>query len=157
MTSLDLIKTAQDLIEAAGRGRPRQANLRRAVSTTYYALFHCLAACCADMTVGSARSNRSAAAWQQAYRALEHGTARRRCRAQTIKDFLVEIQDFAGRFVDIQDKRHNADYNPEGIFHKPTVVQDIVEAEQVIGQFHRVPTKDRRAFAVYVLLNIRNS
>ena len=36
-----------------------EANLRRAVSTTYYALFHCLAACCADMIVGGSGSNRA--------------------------------------------------------------------------------------------------
>lgn len=28
-----------------------QAHLRRAVSTAYYALFHCLARCCADTLV----------------------------------------------------------------------------------------------------------
>ena len=34
-------------------GRPNQADLRRAVSTTYYALFHALARCCANTLIGA--------------------------------------------------------------------------------------------------------
>lgn len=53
MKPLDFLETARDLTTSSTR-RPRQTNLRRAVSTTYYALFHCLAKCCADMVVGGA-------------------------------------------------------------------------------------------------------
>lgn len=53
MKPLDFLETARDLATSSAR-RPRQTNLRRAVSTTYYALFHCLAKCCADMVVGGA-------------------------------------------------------------------------------------------------------
>ena len=42
MKPLDLIEAARDMTES-GRGRPTQAKLRRAVSTAYYAMFHCLA------------------------------------------------------------------------------------------------------------------
>ena len=38
----DLIQTARRLTES-GAVQPTQADLRRAVSTAYYALFHCLA------------------------------------------------------------------------------------------------------------------
>lgn len=47
MTPHDLVAAAQDLV-GDGKGAPRQANLRRAISTAYYDLFHCLAECCAD-------------------------------------------------------------------------------------------------------------
>ena len=75
MQALDFIETARDLTTSSS-GRPRQSNLRRAVSTTYYALFHCLATCCADMIVGGAGADRSEPAWRQAYRALDHGPVR---------------------------------------------------------------------------------
>ena len=52
MTPYNLIAAAQDLL-LAGRGRPRQANLCWAVSTSYYAMFHSLATCCADTLEGS--------------------------------------------------------------------------------------------------------
>lgn len=154
MHALDFIKTARDL--ATSRGRPRQANLRRAVSTTYYALFHCLAACCADMLVGSAGSDRSEQAWRQTYRALLHGPARQRCAHDNIEWFPNEIQDLANVFVNMQTKRHSADYDPEAAFSKPEVIQDIDETENVIRQFPQASRKDRRAFAIYLLFKIRN-
>ena len=46
MNPHDLIRMARQLASGdlgSGRGRPRQAELRRAVSTAYYAMFHALA------------------------------------------------------------------------------------------------------------------
>ena len=156
MKPLDFIATAKDLTEADRRGRPRETNLRRAISTTYYALFHCLATCCADMLVGSAGANRSRPAWRQTYRALQHGTARRRCRRQDIiTKFPVEIQDFAKHFIVMQGRRHQANYDPYAVLEKVEVVQRIAEAKDIIHRFTLSPARDRRAFAVYVLLDIR--
>ena len=153
----DLIAAALDLVEAGSRGRPRQANLRRAVSTTYYAMFHCLAVCCADLLVGGAGSNRSEPAWRQVYRALEHGAARQRCnRTNIIQKFPMEIREFADRFVAMQQKRHQADYDPEADYDKNFVLQDISDIAEAIAKFQRVPVKDRRAFAVYLLLPLRS-
>ena len=157
MTPSDFIATARDLAGGTNSRRPRQTNLRRAVSTAYYALFHSLATCCADMLVGGSGSNRSGPAWRQTYRALQHNTARRRCSHATIKLFPNELQDFASRFADMQAKRERADYDPEGTFDKSVVLQDVDLAEMAISQFAKVPLKDRRAFAVYVLLSIRNN
>ena len=155
MRALDFLETARDLA-ASRRGRPRLTNLRRAVSTTYYALFHCLAGCCADMLVGGAGAVRSEAAWRQAYRALQHGPAGKRCEhKQKIERFPGAVQDFANAFVDMQKKRHSADYDPGAAFSKLEVLQGISEAENVIRSFGRVPAKDRRAFAVYLLFDIR--
>ena len=47
MNARDLIETAHGLTELSPR-RPSQANLRRAQSTAYYAVFHCLAATVAN-------------------------------------------------------------------------------------------------------------
>ena len=60
------------------RGRPRQADLRRAISTAYYALFHTLAGNCANLLVGGRASTRTRQAWRQLYRALDHGQVKRR-------------------------------------------------------------------------------
>ena len=153
---LDFIATARDLAGANSKGRPRETNIRRAVSSTYYALFHCLATCNANMLVGGPGANRSQPAWRQAYRGLQHGTARQRCERQNIIiKFPDEIQDFAERFVDMQQKRHEADYDPDATFSKSDVIQDITDAEDVIHCFNSVPVRDRRAFAVYVLLPLR--
>lgn len=155
MQALDFIQTARDLA-APRTGRPRETNLRRAVSTTYYALFHCLAACCADMLVGGPGANRSKPAWRQVYRALQHRQANDRCKHRNIRWFPNEVQDLANVFADMQKKRHGADYDPDAAFSKPDVVQGISAAEYVIRRFRQVPVKDRRAFAVYLLFDIRN-
>ena len=154
---LDFIATARDLAGASSMGRPRETNIRRAISTTYYALFHCLATSNTNMLVGGPGANRSQAAWRQAYRALQHGTARQRCERQNaIIKFPEAVQDFAERFADMQKKRHGADYDPDATFSKSDVVQDIADAEDVILCFNRVPARDRRAFAIYLLLDFRN-
>lgn len=157
MTPFNLIATARALADTGRRGRPRQTDLRRAVSTAYYALFHCLAACCADLLVGGGGSDRSATAWERTYRALEHGVARRRCQAANIREFPPAIQQFADLFVDMQGKRHLADYASAGNFPKRIVLRDISDVAEAIARFQQVPSKDRRAFAVYLLLNLRNN
>ena len=156
MQPLDFTKAARDLVDSAGRGRPREVNLRRAVSTTYYALFHCLADCCANMLAGNAQDNRNRPAWRQTYRALQHTTARRRCRRDTINRFPSAIRNFAKIFVSMQTKRHSADYDPDATFLKSDVIQYIEEADDAIMRFFEAPRNDRRAFAIYVLLDIRN-
>lgn len=156
MTPSNLITAARDLLKVR-RGRPRQSNLCRAVSSAYYAMFHCLAGCCADALVGGSGSDRSRPAWRQAYRALEHGTARQRFRqVAVLRRFPIEVQEFANQFVDMQEKRHKADYDPHATFPKLIVEQDIEATDRAIRSFQQVPIKDRRAFAVYVLLTIRS-
>ena len=109
------------------------------------------------MLVGGAGANRSQPAWRQTYRALEHRTVKNRCERQNIIGrFPIEIQDLANVFVDMQKKRHSADYDPGAAFSKLEVIQGIDETENVIRGFRRVPHKDRRAFAVYLLLDVRN-
>ena len=147
----DLLSVADDLISTRSR-KPRQSNLRRAVSTAYYAMFHCLARCCADTLVGSRSADRSRPAWRQVYRALEHGFAKNSCRNQTIiKRFPKDIEDFANTFVSLQEKRHLADYDPFSQFTKLEVNSDIAATRDAIERFKSVPIKDRRAFAVFVL------
>ena len=155
MLPRDLIKTAGDLA-VSGNGKPRQSNLLRATSTSYYALFHTLARCCANVLIGGTSADRSKHAWKQAYRALEHGVVKRCCQKSAIMEkFPQEIQDFAAMFVTMQEKRHSADYDPEARTYKSTVLIDLQSVEKVISDFSKVPIKDRRAFAAYVLLKTR--
>ena len=148
MLADDLIKTAR-LLANSGKNKPRQADLRRAISTAYYAM---LTKCCADLIVGTPGAQRSPEAWHQVYRALEHGAAKSACANKTIiKKFPAPIQDFAHLFLEMQVKRHSADYDPNEKFFKSAVSIDITFVEIVIHHFKSAPIKDRRAFAVFVL------
>lgn len=152
----DLVKTARELVGASNGKKPRQSNLLRAISTTYYALFHTLAKSCADLLIGGTSSVRSKPAWHQVYRALEHGFARNACVSQDkIGKFPKEIQDFADMFVAMQTKRQRADYDPREKAYKSSVLLDIDFVEAVIDGYSSAPLKDRRAFAAYVLFKSR--
>lgn len=153
----DLLKTAADVVATVGGSRrPRQSNLRRAVSTAYYAMFHCLAHCCATALVGGPGANRSKPAWRQVYRALEHGRARNSCaNKELLSRFPREVQDFANTFVSLQEKRQLADYDPFASFTKLDVQEEIAATRIMIEGFQSVPVKHRRDFAVYVLFRTR--
>ena len=153
MTPRDLIATARSLAEGGPR-RPSQASLRRAVSTAYYAMFHCLAGTAADLLIGGSRGE----AWHQAYRALEHGKTRNACRhRQAMQRFPTEIRDFAEAFVMLQDRRHEADYALEGRYDKLDVLSALDGAEYAIAQFEQADVEHRRGFAAHVLFRQRST
>ena len=156
MNPRDLIRIARHLASGGvggGRGRPRQAELRRAVSTAYYALFHALALCCANALAGP---NRNRSSWDQTYRALEHGHARNQCNDKVaMSRFSAEIQDFGKKFVLVQQRRQQADYSTNAGFDRDQVLQIIVEAEDAVAELENAPGAERRDFALHVLLRRR--
>lgn len=107
--------------------------------------------------IGAGEAARRNSAWRQVYRALDHGAAKTACGNQTImKKFPKAIEDFGNKFIEMQIKRHNADYDPNQKYYKSAVQQDIADAATVIGNFQKEAAKDRRAFAALVLFKIRS-
>ena len=163
MEPFDLIRIAERLASGAigsGVGRPRQAELRRAVSAAYYAMFHALAQCCADTLVGATPTRRNRQAWRQTYRALEHGFVRNQCANQSmLSRFPLEIQKFGDLFVYMQRLRHIADYDPdpdpETDFDRAHILYLIDETSRAITGFQSADAIDRRAFAAFVLFRLR--
>src|SRR5438045_561666 len=70
----DLIEQAEHLVRRE-RGRPRQASLRRAISSAYYALFHLL------IHEATFRVIRNPSLRQRFSRAFEHGDMKNASRA----------------------------------------------------------------------------
>lgn len=132
-----------------------ETDLRRAASTTYYALFHRLARCCADAVVSRAGDEPSKTAWRRAYRALDHSLARRMCLHADIQRFPPEVRAMAERFVDLQDVRVSADYDPYGRLFKSDVEHLISGARDTIRAFNGVNRRDQRAFAAHLLFRPR--
>lgn len=145
-----LLQLAADLAEINPR-RPRRMDLCRAVSTTYYALFHCLARTCADRLAGHA-GNR--AMWRRAYRAPEHGQAKSRCE-NVPSSFPDSVREFGRAFAMQQSKRHFADYDPDYRVGKSEVTADIRSAQAAIARFLATPASVRRDFAIHVLTKVR--
>lgn len=150
-----MIVTARKLANA-GPTRPRQADLKRSVSTAYYALFHTLAKDAADMLVGVG-SNRPDKAWRQVYRSLQHGEAKAACRllGNNNPGFPQPLVDCANTFVILQEERHSADYASDFRATRADALDAIARAEQAIANLFAAPKKDRRAFAVLLLFKKR--
>ena len=115
----DLLAQARHLLRKEPR-RPKQASLRRAVSTAYYALFHLLVHESSKRLVSGAAHARLRALSARAY---EHGVMKQASRAfasgglppnlQTVlpQGAPAEIREIAEIFVDVQEARHAADYD----------------------------------------------
>ena len=129
----DLLETARQLLGAGQqRGRPRQTNLRRAISTAYYAVFHALCRMCADAFVGTKQGTHQA--WRQVYRGLEHGSTKGKCAHGYFKNnFPKGAIKFCFIFTHLQEKRHEADYDPFARFLRSDVEEAITLAETAIS------------------------
>jgi len=135
-----------------GGRKPRQSDLRRAVSTAYYAHFHALCRTCADTLIGTRGAERSERAWRQAYRALQHGQAKARFTNRfAMKTFPRGIEDFGNAFVEAQIKRHSADYDPTFRVTRSEALTDIRTAEDAIAKLNAARIMDRRALAAWVV------
>lgn len=151
--SEQLVATARRLA-GASRKKPRQSDLKRAVSTAYYALFHSMARNAADMLVGVG-SDRPDKAWTQVYRSLEHGPAKNACKELRNLGFPAALIGCGDAFVQLQQARHDADYDPDHSVNLATALAMTELAENAVRDLKASPRKDRKAFAVQVLLKRR--
>lgn len=148
--SSDLLGTAWQLAHLHER-RPRQADLRRALSTAYYALFHGLAETAADRLVGVTPQARRSLAWSRVYRDLDHNNAKKACLRAEQVDVSPDLLLFTTTFPDLQDLRHQADYDPNVRFQHNFVVARINEASQALAAFQRVDRSEQLDFVTLAL------
>lgn len=145
------IGAAKRLIPASAK-RPTQASLRRAISTSYYAVFHALAKMAADSLVGVVKAKRSDKAWVEVYRGLTHGHCKTACEGAKNIRFPEELHDFSDAFMQLQEARHLVDYDPMIRVRKEDALFYISLAERSIQALKNTGMLDRRAFATWVLI-----
>ena len=149
----------QDLADSGSRTasidvskRPREADLRRAVTSNYSACVHTICLTVADLMIGATRAARDTEAWVQAYKAMEHGRARAICsNKEKMRRFPKEIRRFAAYFVYLQKKRFQAEYDPVVKLYRSEVLADAWEAKKVIRDFMKAPRKDRLDFVALIV------
>jgi uncharacterized protein (UPF0332 family) len=136
------------------RGRPQQASLRRAVSTTYYALFHYLIARSTRQLVGG----RQASAIRQILaRSYVHSEMKATSRTFTNgrgglppiaqaalagTAFPPGLGAIAQEFVDLQTARHAADYDRNATFSRQDVQNLVSQTRTTINAW---PTLEQTA------------
>jgi uncharacterized protein (UPF0332 family) len=106
----DLLEQSRHLANRE-RKRPRQASLRRAISTAYYALFHLLTT--ASVSNWKIVRQRPALA-----RAFEHRKMNSACTKTSREQFsnatqmsVQHLKTVANTFIELQQHRHTADYD----------------------------------------------
>jgi uncharacterized protein (UPF0332 family) len=158
----------QHLFEQAERlaaplpGRPRRADLRRAISTAYYAIFHATLTAAADYSIGA--NKRSTGQYALAYRSVDHKWLRDLCKEvskpvlapkfvayELAGGFCSVIAAFASAVVELQEKRHSADYDPLFRVTPSDAVLAISTARAALSRF-QVATPDQQAALLSLLL-----
>jgi len=138
--------------------RPKQVNLRRAVSAAYYSLFHFLVDQSCRAIIGA--QHQQAAYRHVLGRAFAHGTMKKACesfergrlQAKVSKGlpatFTVpaEVRSLARAFIDLQQKRHLADYDLTERFTRSDVLRATQEVERVITSFRRLAVSNEKRF-----------
>ncbi len=168
MDSRALIFHAKAIIRTRS-GKPSQTALRRAISASYYSVFHSFLKAAADDLIGTSRRARNSVAYRQLYRAFEHSEIRRICELAS-KDQLPQkyaealgstrfhgsIKIVARNFVELQKSRHLADYDPQVRFTKSDALQAIELAVTATVVFDGgAPAEDRRNFLLCMLIRPR--
>ncbi len=139
--------------------KPKQANLRRAISSAYYAVFHLLVDEACRVQIGS--QHNQAPFRQVLGRAFAHGVMKEACKSfggGTLRKgvskglpvgFTVpaEIREFADTFVDLQDNRNLADDDLTERFKRSEVLALIAEVRKQIENFKNAsPSNEKRFF-----------
>lgn len=105
------LDAADQLVNEARPGAPRQVNLRCAVSMVCHALAHWLANCVADVLAGATRPRDHG--WVPVYRGVNHRQVKQQCRQGRIPTNLAPtLRRFAAELAEMQGRRHSADYIP---------------------------------------------
>lgn len=150
----DLLDSAVKSACSDSGGRPpTQADLRRALSTTYYAAFHFVLAQCADLLTCDPGGQVLSRAWRQVYRSIKHVDVRNACNAaaDATYGFPAEIQGFAVLYPNMRKIREEADYDPiNRVFNSQHVMAKISDVDFAILQFGNATEAHRRAFAILV-------
>lgn len=140
-----LIRQAKELGgAAAGVGQPRNADLRRAVSDAYYALFHFIVLACVESLMPACPEGDQL----RLTRHFQHNAIKQVCEwvvgpgaiPERVRHSLllvraeVPIRDAALAFVTLQERRHDADYNHLTGLTRPETLTLIESAEDAINK-----------------------
>ncbi len=126
--------------------RPRQASLRRAISTAYYALYHLLVGEAARALAPS-QPPLLGPRFQRAFSHSETKTVCKQVAAGALSaatDTLVsppleaELRSVAEAFVELQDARHNADYDMSRSVVRLNALSNIARATQAFRDWRSV-------------------
>jgi hypothetical protein len=166
-----LLAVARDLAKLDAH-RPRQASLRRAVSTAYYALFHLLIRSAVDAQIGFGPTVTHREIGETIVRWFTHARIAEVCglfTGPTVPSKLrkalpkgplgaasvaasTSLQGVARAFLDLQQARHDADYDPSKRFTRQGVLIQVDQAEQAFKDWESASADPFRPVFMLLML-----
>lgn len=128
----DLVVQAEHLTRVDRKGRPKQVNLRRALSSLYYALFHLLIA----EAAGYWKLERHRIILS---RVFDHGKMRGACSRCNTKN--ADLKTVARAFVELQQYRISADYDNATKWTRLEVRNHIKTTKKAFEAWNRIKNK----------------
>lgn len=163
-----LLDQAQLLGSARNSRRPRQVDIRRAISASYYAVFHLVLTAIADEFVG--KTQRNELRYVLVYRNLDHRTFRLICEEvakptvpQRLQKYLPagglerNLRSFSDIAVRLQALRHDADYDPSSLHSSVDALFAQYLARTALSKFTLADPTHRKAFLTLLAFPPRGS
>lgn len=165
-TTEHLLQQAAGLLALYPGRKPRQTELRRAISAAYYGVFHFVLEQAADTYVGAKHA--ATPQYGLAYRSISDAWLRNLCTdvakpnpPAKLKPFLPEnglsedLRKFAVAVAELQEKRHGADYAPADRFGRGDELAAIERARSAVERFANAPASERQVFLSLLLFQPR--
>lgn len=151
-----------DRLITSSVGPPRQVDIRRAISAAYYATFHATITAAVDQFIGV--TNRDESRYGLVYRSVSHAWLRDLCKevqkstpSNKFKPYVPDdgfgpnINAFATAVVELQEKRHAADYDVMIRMNKSDALLAISTARAALRRFEKANKTRRVAFLSMLL------
>lgn len=132
-----------------------EADLRRATSDLYFALFHCICEALVEPIGGDAESDAFREVFVTLYRLPDHQFAEKRCKEVASHNFSEPVRRLAQQVVAFKNKRHKADYDPLAVFKRSTVEADIALVAEIVNAFRDADPVEKARFAYFVSIKGR--
>ncbi len=161
-----LLDQADRLTAPPGVGAPRQADLRRAISSAYYGVFHAVVTEAADTFVG--KTLRHTPRYELVYRSVHHRSLREVCEdvvkpklpAKYLRyvpkgGFGPDLIALATAVTELQEKRHSADYDPLFRVRTSDAVLAVATGRTALVRLRSANRTRRKAFLSLVVFSPR--
>jgi uncharacterized protein (UPF0332 family) len=145
----DLLSQAHHLVSLDPK-RPKQASLRRAISTSYYAVFHLFTANAALRFI----PKRPVGLVARVQRAFSHQEMRKACQAfssRALSEPLLtlvgqlpseQLRNIASAFIELQEQRHKADYDTGANFSRNETKAFLEKADSIFATWREIENTD---------------
>ena len=153
----DLIQHANFLVDLNVPNEPKQVDLRRAVSAAYYGLFHLLTSEAAQ----NWRHNRHHTRFTRIFdhrpmKTCSSNIASKQPPAEPAKlAVFAKLKVVAENFVNLQQARHDADYDNSRVWSRTQAYEEILKAEVAIANWLNIREEEMAQDYLYDLLDSR--